>query len=157
MAIEVVNRQRLAPVDANRIARVADATLAAVGKAGASVTVALVRDRAIRTLNRRFRDIDRPTDVLSFPANGAFGDTGDGDFTDGQTPEYLGDVVVSTDAALRQADEAGHAFGREVDELVLHGVVHLCGYDHETDHGEMNRLELRLRRKLLDRDLALEG
>ena len=157
MAIEVVNRQRLAPIDANRIARVAGATLAAVGKPGAGVTVAFVRDRAIRVLNRRFREIDRPTDVLSFPASAGSEDGADGGFVSAQTPEYLGDVVVSTDTALRQANEAGHAFGREVDELVMHGVVHLCGYDHETDHGEMNRLELRLRRKLLDRDLTHEG
>ncbi|MEK6286126.1 MAG: rRNA maturation RNase YbeY [Acidobacteriota bacterium] len=150
MAIEVVNRQRLARIDASRVARLADATLGAVGKPGASLTVAFVRDRVMRDLNRKFRASDRATDVLSFPAEPERPGAGDEDFTGDNAPEYLGDIAVSTDTALRQANEAGHSFEREVDELVMHGVVHLCGYDHETDRGEMNRLELKLRRKLLD-------
>ncbi|MEK6325394.1 MAG: rRNA maturation RNase YbeY [Acidobacteriota bacterium] len=146
MAIEVVNRQRLARIDASRVARLGDATLGAVGKRGASLTVAFVRDRIIRDLNRKFRASDRATDVLSFPR----GNAGDADFMGGNALEYLGDIVVSTDTALRQANEAGLSFDREVDELVMHGVLHLCGYDHEKDRGEMSRLELKLRRKLLD-------
>jgi probable rRNA maturation factor len=67
-----------------------------------------------------------------------------------ENADYIGDVVISTDAALRQAEEANHSFEREVSELVIHGTLHLCGYDHEADRGEMNRLELKLRRKLLD-------
>ena len=148
MAIEVVNRQRLARIDATRVARLADATLAAVGKTGSSLTIAFVRDRIIRDLNRRFRESDRATDVLSFPRT----NPGDEDFPEAGDVDYLGDIVVSTDTALRQANEKGLLFEREVDELVMHGVVHLCGYDHENDHGEMNRLELKLRRKLLDQD-----
>jgi probable rRNA maturation factor len=143
VAIEVVNRQRLALIDANRVARLGDATLSAVGKPGSSLTVAFVRDRAIRDLNRRFRGSDRATDVLSFPG----GSSADEHFSGGV--DFLGDIVVSSDTALRQADEAGHSFQREVDELVIHGVLHLCGYDHENDRGEMNRLELKLRRKLI--------
>jgi probable rRNA maturation factor len=57
-------------------------------------------------------------------------------------------VVVSVEQAARQAEEQGHSFEREVEQLILHGVLHLCGYDHERDGGEMNRLELRLRRRL---------
>ena len=112
--------------------------LAWAGRADSSLTVAFVRDRRIRELNRDFRGKDRATDVLSFPAGDGFG------------ADFLGDIVISTDAAARQAKEAGHSLDREVDELVIHGVLHLCGYDHETDRGEMNRLELKLRRKLLD-------
>jgi probable rRNA maturation factor len=127
-----------------------DATLGAVGRTGVSVTVAFVRDRAMQDLNRQFRAIDRATDVLSFPAER---ETGAG-LSEGipgiSEAGYLGDIAVSTDAALRQAIEAGHSFERELDELLIHGVVHLCGYDHETDSGEMNRLELKLRTKLLD-------
>jgi probable rRNA maturation factor len=84
--------------------------------------------------------------VLSFPSR-----------DEGSAPDrfadalFLGDVVVSADTALRQAREAGHTMEREVSELVIHGILHLCGYDHETDQGQMNRLELKLRRKLLDR------
>jgi probable rRNA maturation factor len=148
VAIEVVNRQRLARMDAARIARLGDATLAAVGKTGCSLTIAFVRDRIIRDLNRRFRGSDRATDVLSFPR----GSADDKDFPGTEVADYLGDIVVSTETALRQANEAGLSFQREVDELVMHGVLHLCGYDHENDHGEMNRLELKLRRKLLGQD-----
>jgi probable rRNA maturation factor len=152
VAIEVVNRQRLARIDARRIARVVDATLGAVGKTDVSLTVAFVRDRAMRDLNRRFRATDRATDVLSFPAEQERGVECAQEGTGSSVPDYLGDIAVSTDTALRQATEAGHSFEREVDELLIHGVVHLCGYDHETDRGEMNRLELKLRRKLLDQD-----
>jgi probable rRNA maturation factor len=146
--IEVVNRQRLARIDANRVTRLADATLIAVGKTGSSLTIAFVRDPIIRDLNRRFRGKARATDVLSFPRVNA----GDEDFPEAGVADELGDIVVSTDKALRQANEAGLSFEREVDELVMHGVLHLCGYDHENDQGEMNRLELKLRRKLLDQD-----
>ena len=146
MAIEVVNRQRRARIDAKRIARLGDAALAAVGKKGSSLTIAFVRDRTIRDLNRRFRASDRATDVLSFPRV----NPGEENFPEAGVVDYLGDIVVSTESALRQANETGLAFEREVDELVMHGVLHLCGYDHENDHGEMNRLELNLRRKLLD-------
>lgn len=135
MAIEVVNRQRAARIERERIIDLAQRALALVGKPAASVTIAFVRDRAIRELNREFRRTDRATDVLSFPA---------------REKDYLGDVVISTDTAMKQAGEAGFTFEREVSELVLHGLLHLVGYDHETDNGEMNRLELKLRRKLLD-------
>ena len=150
MAIEVVNRQRLARIEARRVVRLAEATLGAVGRADANLTVAFVRERVIRKLNAKFRGTDRATDVLSFPAQGGFSVAGDDDFVGSGLAEHLGDIVVSTETALRQADIAGHPFEREVDELVIHGVLHLCGYDHETDRGEMNRLELKLRRKLLD-------
>ncbi|HKP12534.1 MAG TPA: rRNA maturation RNase YbeY [Blastocatellia bacterium] len=147
MAIEVVNRQRLCAIDGGQIARVADAALAAIGRRAASLTVAFVRDRAIRRLNRMYRGKDRATDVLSFPA----GDGQEDDFVHASPDDadHLGDIIISTDAARRQAGEAGHPLEREIGELVLHGTLHLCGYDHETDNGEMNRLELRLRRKIL--------
>ena len=149
MAIEVVNRQRLLAINRQEVAEIAAAALAGAGRRGASLTIAFVRDRAIRQLNRTYRDQDRATDVLSFPASDAQGEA----FIS-PTPEcadYLGDIVVAIDTARRQADEAGHGLAREVSELVIHGALHLCGYDHETDKGEMNRLELKLRRKLLDR------
>jgi probable rRNA maturation factor len=147
VAIEVVNRQRLARIDSKRVATLAGATLAAVGKSGLSLTIAFVRDHMIRDLNRKFRTSDRATDVLSFPRGNE-----DEVFKNGGGVDYLGDVVVSTDTALRQANDAGLSFEREVEELVMHGVLHLCGYDHDNDRGEMNRLELKLRRKLLEQD-----
>ncbi len=147
MATEVVNRQRLTRIDVQRIATLSDATLGAVGLAGTSLSVVFVRDRAMRQLNRKYRSQDRTTDVLSFAAAG---DLAGADLTSfiGEAT-FLGDVVVSVDTASQQASEAGHSLSRELDELVMHGVLHLCGYDHETDSGEMNRLELKLRRKLL--------
>ena len=146
MAIEVVNRQRLCAIAREQIARLAAAALAGAGRRDASLTVAFVRDHAIRKMNRDFRGKDYATDVLSFPA-------ADGSFNDplAESTDSLGDIVIATDTARRQADEAGHAIERELSELVIHGTLHLCGYDHETDHGEMNRLELRLRRRLLDK------
>ena len=149
MATEIVNRQKLARVDATHVATVADAALEALGKADANLTVAFVRDRVIRSLNSTFRGVGHAADVLSFPAREVRRSGGDNYFVGSSVLEHLGDIVISTDTALRQAGDSGHSFEREVDELVIHGVLHLCGYDHATDQGQMNRLELKLRRKLL--------
>ncbi|NOZ78683.1 MAG: rRNA maturation RNase YbeY [Acidobacteria bacterium] len=103
------------------------------------VSLLLTDDARIQELNRRYLDRDRPTDVLSFP---------DGDrLPDGF--RLLGEIVISLDTARRQAGELGHSTLRELQELALHGVLHLLGYDHERDNGEMERLELRLREELL--------
>jgi probable rRNA maturation factor len=142
VAIEVVNKQRLVSLDKGRLCDLATEALSSVGLKKASLTVAVVRDRKIKELNLRFRGKNQATDVLSFPA----GEPGDSVATD-----YLGDIVISAETALRQAKEASHSLEQEVSELVIHGVLHLCGYDHETDQGEMNRLELKLRRKLLSK------
>jgi len=103
----------------------------------------------MRELNRKFRGSNQTTDVLSFPAEEDYQSARGVNFIAGGAT-HIGDIVISTDTALRQASEAGFPFAREVDELVIHGVLHLCGYDHETDNGQMNRLELKLRAKLLD-------
>lgn len=144
--IEVINRQRLFPIDRREVSGLAAAALEAIGRAPASASIVFVRDPLMRNLNREYRNVDRPTDVLSFPSRDEA--SAPDSFTDAL---FLGEVVISTDTALRQAREAGHSVGREVSELVIHGMLHLCGFDHETDRGEMNRLELRLRRNLLDR------
>lgn len=149
MATEVVNRQRLAAIDARRIASTANAALGAVGRLGTNLTVAFVRDRVMRELNRKFRGSNRTTDVLSFPAEEPNKRAARAVDFFGTDAEHIGDIVISTDTAMRQAHDAGHSFNREVDELVIHGVLHLCGYDHQTDNGQMNRLELKLRKKLL--------
>jgi rRNA maturation RNase YbeY len=148
VATEVVNRQRRVRIDRIRIAHLADQALEAVGRPDAAITVAFVRDAAIRRLNRDYRGKDISTDVLSFPADA---DVPPSAGTEKQVREggYLGDVVISADTAISQAQESCYSFEREVSELVIHGVLHLCGYDHETDRGEMNRMELRLRRRLL--------
>lgn len=148
MATEVVNRQRLARIDARRVARIADGTLAEVGRGNSTLTVAFVRDRTMRKLNSKFKGNDRATDVLSFPIGNDL-NRAPAPASPNNAPKELGDVVISTDTAQRQAIDCDHSLQREVDELVIHGVLHLCGYDHEIDRGQMNRLELRVRRKLL--------
>jgi len=108
---------------------------------GTSATLVLVGDERMRTLNRRFRGFDRATDVLSFPAD-------NGDFPkDNEDTDYLGDIVISVDTACRQARRRGSTLPRELCVLTLHGLLHLLGHDHETDNGEMRRIEYRLRRK----------
>lgn len=100
-----------------------------------TLAVRFVSEREMRRLNREFRGKDRPTDVLSFPGE----ETVEG--------AHLGDLAVSVPAARRQAMERGHSVERELEALLLHGVLHCLGYDHETDDGEMDRLERRLRRR----------
>jgi probable rRNA maturation factor len=104
----------------------------APSRARGTVTVAIVSDARVRTLNRQYRRKDKVTDVLSFPS----GERG-----------YLGDVVIAAGVAARQAREAGHTLATELRVLALHGLLHLLGYDHERDDGRMARLERRLRRR----------
>lgn len=106
-----------------------------------AVAVALVSDAYSRGLNRRYRGVDQATDVLSFPAS-ADGLPADDD-------PLLGDIVIATGVARRQASEAGHAYGTELRILALHGLLHLIGYDHHApdDRGRMARTERRLRRQ----------
>ena len=104
----------------------------------AEVHLVLTGDQTIRELNQRFRDIDRATDVLSFP---------EGDVLPSGR-RLLGEIVISLDSARRQAEALGHDEVRELSELALHGTLHLLGYDHLRDQGEMNEIELKLRREL---------
>ncbi|HUB33027.1 MAG TPA: rRNA maturation RNase YbeY [Bryobacteraceae bacterium] len=100
------------------------------------VSVLLTGDARIRRLNREYRRKDQPTDVLSFPAA-----------LTGDDHRLAGDLAISVDTAARQATEAGHSLATELQILVLHGVLHLAGYDHETDSGQMARKEAVLRRR----------
>ena len=124
---------------------------AAPATARGELTIALISDARMRTLNRSYRNKDYATDVLSFPAC----DDMAGRSVPSQAREagaslrrrYLGDIVIATGVAQRQADEVGHRIGTELRVLALHGLLHLLGYDHETDTGAMARLEARLHRK----------
>jgi probable rRNA maturation factor len=138
--IEIVNRQRKMPLDWESWRAFTTRALKVVPADGAGVTIAFVSDRAMRELNRRWRGKRATTDVLSFPAAQDQFEKLDG--------FRLGDIVISVEQAARQASEHDLDFETEVAQLILHGLLHLCGYDHETDKGEMNRLELRLRRRL---------
>jgi len=104
-----------------------------------AVTVQLISDAAMARLNQTFRNKRGPTDVLSFPANGA---------RPKRSAQYLGDIAISPETARRNARQFSRTFPVEMRILILHGMLHLAGFDHETDHGEMDRLERRLRRRL---------
>ena len=110
------------------------------------VALALVGDGKIRMLNQRYRGIDRATDVLSFPTALENDETVDGHARGGALDHHLGDIVIATGVARRQARAAGHRLGVELRRLALHGLLHLIGYDHERDTGQMAHLERRLRR-----------
>jgi probable rRNA maturation factor len=119
--------------------RVGLATLRRLGHRAAEVGVLVCDDPTIHALNRQYRGKDRPTDVLSFPAGAAGADGA----------PYLGDVAISLDTARRQAAGRRIPLERELELLLVHAVIHLSGYDHEADDGEMARLEAGLRRELL--------
>ncbi len=104
-------------------------------EAAPSFVVRFVSDREMRQLNRLYRNLDKTTDVLSFPGE----DSPEGD--------HLGDVVISVPTARQQAHRAGHAIETELRVLILHGLLHCLGHDHETDDGEMTALEQKLRRQ----------
>lgn len=108
---------------------------AVAGDRAGTLAVRFVSDREMQRLNRQFRGKDRTTDVLSFPG--------------GPSPEgpQLGDLAVSVPAARRQAAERGHSTRQEIETLLIHGLLHCLGHDHETDQGEMAALEARLRQE----------
>ena len=138
--ILIINRQRSKTVNAKAWREYGERALAAIGARRTSATIVFVSSAAIRKLNRQFRGKDRTTDVLSFPYAAESFEKDKG--------KQLGEVVISLQRAAAQAKQNGLSFSNEVEQLILHGLLHLCGYDHETDDGEMNRLELRLRKKL---------
>jgi probable rRNA maturation factor len=131
--IEVVNRQRRQKIVLQPWKEMAEKMLQAIGGQRSSATIAFVSDKTIRELNHQFRGIDKATDVLSFPA---------------EEDDNLGDIAISLDTAATQCTENGLTLNEEIAQLMLHGLLHLSGYDHETDNGEMNRLELELRKQL---------
>ncbi len=113
------------------------ALLAGVGASRASVSILLCGDARMRSLNRAWRKVDRPTDVLSFPAEPSHE----------RGVRFLGDLAIDVPYAARKARRYGHGDAREVQILIAHGLLHLLGYDHETDHGEMFALQRRLVRR----------
>jgi len=138
--IELYNLQRKIAIDTKGLREFAAHLHEKVDEAkDKTFTVALVPDKRMKELNSLFRGKDTTTDVLSFPHEADFFDP---------NPSNLGDIVISAEQAAKQADENGLTPNGELKQLILHGVLHLCGYDHETDDGEMNERELELRKKL---------
>lgn len=114
-------------VNEERVRLVAERALVALGRGEDELSVLLCDDATIQPLNRDWRGKDAPTDVLSFPQL---------DEAPGDGPEVLGDVVISVETAARQAPEIGHDLEAELDVLLVHGLCHLLGYDHEDDEEE---------------------
>ena len=131
-SLNVRNLQRRYKIDSLVLERFLTEVARTLGAPEASATLALVGDARIQKLNRDFRGHDKPTDVLSFAA---------------EQTDYLGDIVISVDTASRQAKRRGSQLKRELKVLSLHGLLHLLGYDHETDDGEMRCIEYRMRRR----------
>ena len=141
----IVNLQRKISVDLPALKSFATVIAERVTEvAGREFSIAFVSDRRMKELNGFFRGKDATTDVLSFPH--------EPDQFEMKSPEignqnFLGDIVISIEQAERQANENKLTLENEIQQLILHGLLHLCGYDHETDAGEMNRRELQLRRQ----------
>jgi probable rRNA maturation factor len=160
----ILNLQDKYIVNTSRLSEYVGELRRALGLGKRDCNVCLVNDREIRRLNTLFRGKERATDVLSFPWEGrqrlAHPRTKRGRTRRRQTgsgPDaraklefrnHLGDIVISLETAKRNARQEGHSTLNEIRWLILHGLLHLLGYDHESDQGEMIRLELALRTRL---------
>lgn len=147
----ILNRQRGARVSLAELARFCERARRVVGLPKDSVTVCLVSDAEMARLNRAFRGKRGPTDVLSFPAEA------NGTTRAARNGTYVGDIAIAPGVARRNARRFGRTLRDELRVLVLHGLLHLAGYDHETDAGEMERLERRLRHRLGLSDANVAG
>jgi probable rRNA maturation factor len=130
----IVFRQRVIGLNRTSLARFASRAQRAIRLQG-EVNVLVTNNGELQALNARFRGKHQPTDVLSFPAMPA-------------AANFAGDVAISADLATLNARLLGHSVAEEVKILTLHGLLHLAGYDHERDQGEMARREQQLRRQL---------
>lgn len=155
----LLNRQRKIPLTVGRLHPFMRSLRAALHLGRRDFNVCFVDDRQIRRLNKAFLGKNRPTDVLSFPWMAEGGPTlpsGGGrpsskrirPATGSEFTNFLGDVAISVETARRNACRAGHSTLHELRQLIVHGALHLMGYDHETDRGEMAALELSLRERL---------
>jgi probable rRNA maturation factor len=117
---KVLVKKRVRGVESKLLSKIAHRALEVLGLSKAELSIVLVSDPQIRKLNKLYRNKDKPTDVLSFPI---------GEKVNGWL--ILGDIVISVDTAKRQAQELGHSLEEELKRLLVHGLVHLLGYDHE--------------------------
>jgi len=129
--ILVLNKQRIHPIRKAPLRRFLSDLLNQQGRSSTSLSAVFIDDRSMQTYNRKYRGHDKPTDVLSFRGD----------------ESYLGDILISVETAFRQASRSSTlSFDSNIRRLLLHGFLHLSGYDHETDNGEMRAIERRLRR-----------
>lgn len=154
----ILNRQRAVRVVRRQLEEFLGKVERELGLDEADVTVCLVSDAEIARMNEAFRKKKGPTDVLSFPAaklkqTGAAAKRRENIYTEfaerteDTEKKYLGDIAIAPLTARRYAKKNGRSLNNELRVLILHGVLHLLGYDHETDHGEMDRIENKMRRR----------
>ncbi|MHB8482867.1 MAG: rRNA maturation RNase YbeY [Nitrospiria bacterium] len=129
--IWIENRQRKFKLNVASAKRTARLILEVLGKEKATLSLLFVNDRAIQKFNRQFRKINKPTDVLSFPMGVSRVHPG---------VNILGDIVISLETAQRQAESLGHSLKREVGFLLVHGILHLSGWDHERSPQEAKKM-----------------
>jgi probable rRNA maturation factor len=128
----LVNKQRKHSIDTVRVRRFLSLLTPTLGIENRSFAVVFITDEQMRDYNRHYRGFDKPTDVLSFPGE----------------PGYLGDILISSETAYNQARKSSTlSFESNIRRLILHGLLHLMGYDHEIDGGQMRAIERRLRRR----------
>jgi probable rRNA maturation factor len=137
----ILNRQRKMRVAVGPLETFLERVKAETREKDAELTVCLVSDAEMAQLNQKFRRKRGPTDVLSFPAKERRKADSDG-------ARFLGDIAIAPETARRYALRDGRKLEDELRILILHGALHLLGYDHETDHGQMDRIEKKLRRRL---------
>jgi probable rRNA maturation factor len=139
--IGILNRQRKFKLNLLKIRTIAGLILKALGREREALSLLFVNDRAIRKINREFRQIDSPTDVLSFPL---------GDHSPHPEMKLLGDIVISVETAQKQARSLGHSLEREITFLLIHGILHLLGWDHERSPQEAKKMYQK-QREILNR------
>jgi probable rRNA maturation factor len=152
----IVNRQRRVPIPIAQLNRFLASAQKRLRVPAGALTVALVTDTEMKRWNRAFRGKNRPTDVLSFPMDDSAkrrsksprASRRETRTAQSSTDFYLGDIAIAPAVARSNARRFGRSFQDEMRILILHGILHLMGYDHETDEGQMNRRENRLRREL---------
>lgn len=146
----ILNRQRRIPLAVGPLTSFCERVQRELGFPEGSVTVCFVSDPAIARMNRKFRHKQGPTDVLSFPAHQSRVHAVRSLLRTKPTKSdhYVGDIVISPESARRYARRRSHGLASELRVLILHGMIHLAGFDHENDSGEMMKLERHLRRRL---------
>jgi probable rRNA maturation factor len=144
----ILNRQRRVRARLPELEKFLARVLEKVRLRSDALTVCLISDAEMKRWNHAYRGKNRPTDVLSFPANESSWKRKQRAKGVVRAGSYLGDIAIAPGVARKNARRLGHEFDDELRILILHGVLHLMGYDHETDKGEMDRRERRLRGEL---------
>ena len=129
----IKNQQEIIPVEAKKIRKAAERILASLRISGYELSVLLLDNKGIRAVNKKYLNRNRPTNVISFSlTEGEFGNI---------NPHVLGDVVISVEKALEQAETRGTSLEEELTFLLIHGILHLVGYDHEGKRDERSKME----------------